>query len=448
MDRLLRALGLLAVRLFYRTIAVEHAERIPLQGPVIVVANHPNGLLDPVVSRIALRRPLAFLAKSTLFGNPFGRWLMRSFDAIPVYRSRDGEDTSRNERTFELCHALLARAGWLMLFPEGTSHSDPAMHPLKTGAARIALGAERTGAHGVTILPVGLLYEDKEIFRTQVAASIGLPIPVAQFLPGSPEDERASVLALTAEIQKALDEVVLQAESDELWHGFLAVAAWTSKDAHRDVGARESRAHELAQAWSRLAERDPPASEKVAAAARRFSRTLKSVGVADPFSIDDPSAPSGREILFSLSSIILLTPMALIGLVLGIVPYRAVALLLAIAKKRHLDTDLTSTLKALAGLVFFLLTYVAEALVAGIVGGASVGGAVFVLAPAAGFLTLRWLERIELRREAFHGWWLRSRRASLVEAIARRRRELCDLVEAGLARTAAETDTRDRHQAT
>jgi 1-acyl-sn-glycerol-3-phosphate acyltransferase len=418
MDRLLRALGLLAVRLFYRTIGVEHAERIPRQGPVVVVANHPNGLLDPVVTRLALRRPLAFLAKSTLFGNPFGRWLMRSFDAIPVYRSRDGEDTSRNERTFE-----------------GTSHSEPAMRPLKTGAARIALGAERAHQGGVTILPVGLLYEDKEIFRTRVAASVGAPIAVAPFLAKSPEEERASVLALTHAIQKALDQVVLQAESDELWHGFLAVAAWTNADAQKDVALRESRAHELAEAWSSLSDRDPHAAEQVASAARRFSRVLKSIGVQDPFSIAGPNAPEARDLALSLTSVILLAPLAIIGLVLGILPYRAVALLLWFARKRHLDTDLTSTLKALSGLVFFMITYAAEALVAGFFLGVPAGIATFILAPATGFVTLRWMERIDQRREAFHGWWLRATRASLVDAIARRRRELCELVETGLART-------------
>src|SRR6185503_11927889 len=55
------------VRLFYRTIALSGRARVPARGPVLVVANHPNGLADPVVLRIALGEPLAFLAKSTFF---------------------------------------------------------------------------------------------------------------------------------------------------------------------------------------------------------------------------------------------------------------------------------------------------------------------------------------------------------------------------------------------
>ena len=57
------ALGL--VRLFYPMRAASGVANVPLSGPVIVVANHPNGLLDPLMVRLALRRPVGFLAKST-----------------------------------------------------------------------------------------------------------------------------------------------------------------------------------------------------------------------------------------------------------------------------------------------------------------------------------------------------------------------------------------------
>src|SRR5207244_528290 len=110
---------------------------------------------------------------------------------VPVYRSQDtqgvaGSDpNAANERTFARCRELLRAGEALALFPEGTSHSDPQLRPLKSGAARIALSAERehqdsTGqALGLLVVPVGLGYEAKAIFRSRVLLVVGRPIDIA-----------------------------------------------------------------------------------------------------------------------------------------------------------------------------------------------------------------------------------------------------------------------------
>src|SRR5579863_5696789 len=158
LEALIRWLAEALVRLYYPVRLVEGAERIPRDRPVVFVLNHPNGLLDPIVLRVATGRATRFLAKSTLFGNPLGRVAMSAFGSIPVYRAQEAgaraPDASRNDEAFARCRAALA------LFPEGTSHSDPQLRPLKTGAARIALSAEREvadggGRLGAVIVPVG-----------------------------------------------------------------------------------------------------------------------------------------------------------------------------------------------------------------------------------------------------------------------------------------------------
>ena len=86
----LRALGEALVRLYYPARIVDGAARIPAGRPIIFVLNHPNGLLDPLVLRIATGRPSRFLAKSSLFGNPLGRLAMNAFGSLPVYRRAGG----------------------------------------------------------------------------------------------------------------------------------------------------------------------------------------------------------------------------------------------------------------------------------------------------------------------------------------------------------------------
>ena len=95
--------------------------------------------------------------------------------AIPVVRASDGA-TSANVRTFAACHDVLAGDGVVAIFPEGRASDEVQLLPVKTGAARIALGSRAAGAEGLRIVPVGLIYEDKSTARARVYVRVGLPI--------------------------------------------------------------------------------------------------------------------------------------------------------------------------------------------------------------------------------------------------------------------------------
>ena len=93
----------------------------------------------------------------------------------------------------------------------GTSHSDPALRPLKTGAARIALGAGTS--QPVTIVPVGLFYSMKGTFRSEALVFFGEPFTVDPVPPGPDGEPPADrVDRVTDEIATALSAVVLQAD--------------------------------------------------------------------------------------------------------------------------------------------------------------------------------------------------------------------------------------------
>jgi glycerol-3-phosphate O-acyltransferase/dihydroxyacetone phosphate acyltransferase len=358
---------------------------------------------------------------------------MRAFDAIPVFRPRDGADASRNEETFRRCRELLERGGWLMLFPEGTSHSDPQLKPLKTGAARIALQAEAAADFklGVRIVPVGLLYEDKTIFRSRVGAALGEPRTLERYRDRYREDERQAVEELTAEIDAALSAVVLEADSRELWNGIVAVAGWTSEDGGKDVARLEERSRELARAFTRLQARDPARATQIVEDTRRFATALRSVGVDDPFSLEAPLAPRLGTLVRFVLPVVTLWPVALVGAVLGWVPYRLVGLLAVRLAKT--ETDVVSTLKAILGLVVMIGAWAAEGVVAGLRFGALAGLLTFVAGPLTGYVAVRYEERVRLRREALHRLWLRASRADMVIELARRRQELARVVAEELA---------------
>ena len=408
---LLRAWALGVVRVFYPWRAVSGRSHAPARGPVLVVANHPNGLVDPLLVRLALGQPVAFLGKSTFWQNPFFRACMEAFDGLPVYRAHEA-DTRQNDATFAACRDRLARGGWLALFPEGKSHDATTLQPLKTGAARIALAAAAAGAP-VVVLPVGLCYADKETFRSAVAVAVGRPVPVPA---GATPDDRAAVQALTAAITAALGEVVLQAEDATLWRAFLAVAAWTGATA---LDAREARARALSRAWSALLAADPEAAEALAEEVRAYARALAAVGVQDPFSIEaaTPGPAAG-----SLLALVALAPLALLGAALGWLPYRAIRPLSRRLAAGH--ADVVGTIKLLAGSLLLPLWWAAQAAAAAALAGPAEALLVLLLGPLCGALALHWDERRVRRLDALRGIALRLFRPDTALALAQRRREL------------------------
>src|SRR5216117_1508859 len=181
MRTLLRSLLRLVLRIFFSRIEVTGIERVPREGPVIFVLNHPNGLIDPAFLLCLAPRRVSFLAKAPLFRMPVIGAIARAFEAIPVHRRQDeGSDPSHNRETFETARAVLARGGAIALFPEGASHSDPKLRPLKTGAARIALGAAAAlaGPTPIRIVPAGLYYRAKRTFRSAALLHFGEPFAV------------------------------------------------------------------------------------------------------------------------------------------------------------------------------------------------------------------------------------------------------------------------------
>jgi 1-acyl-sn-glycerol-3-phosphate acyltransferase len=393
---------------------------------VVVVSNHPNGLLDPLVARVALARPLSFLGKSTVFGNPFGRLAMHSFDVIPVYRHKDGADTSKNEETFARCRALLGRGGWLMLFPEGTSHSETTLLPLKTGAARIILSSNLPQ---IRVLPLGLVFDDKTTFRSRATVNVGEVIDTAPFFEQAKLDDRAAVRALTERIADAVASTMLQAPDAEFWNGFLAVAGWTHPEAKQkpDLDELTARAKQLEAAYRELVRTDPERAQALVDRARRFAYVLRALGIDNPFALEGAAVLAPARLLRFAVVATLLSPLVALGLVASWIPYR---LIRVIAERTRQDEDVVSTVKAIGGLVFFPLFWIGEAIAAGAAWGVVAGLATLVLAPLGSWIALLVLERFAARREALGGWWMRMSQAARAESIAAQRRSLARDVEA------------------
>jgi 1-acyl-sn-glycerol-3-phosphate acyltransferase len=182
---LLRWITGIALHWFYNDIRIAGAEKIPVSGPLLIAVNHQNALVDSLIVGWLVPRRIAMTAKATLTDNPFIAILFRMLHVVPLRRVSDEVrkqnglpvDRSRNAQAFAEIFNLLERDGALLIFPEGKSHNEAGLEPLKTGLARVALQArDEHGITGLRILPIGLVFEDKGTPSTAVCARVGTAI--------------------------------------------------------------------------------------------------------------------------------------------------------------------------------------------------------------------------------------------------------------------------------
>src|SRR6186713_3011954 len=225
----------LSLRVFFRRLEIVGRELVP-QGKVMFALNHPNGLLDPLFILCYAGRPVSFLAKAPLFTMPVIGYFVRSFRCLPVYRQQDNNDPAQNRNMMKRAVELLAEGNALALFPEGTSHSDPRLKPFRTGAARIALSAAALAEDPVHVVPVGLSYSRKQVFRSNALLLFGEPVVVrVEAEPAGGEPTREDVQALTDELAQRVGALTVQAESvDQIY--LAEVAERIIVAANRDEG--------------------------------------------------------------------------------------------------------------------------------------------------------------------------------------------------------------------
>lgn len=411
------------LRIFFRQVEVVGADQVPSDGPVVFVANHVNSLVDPALLLGFLPRRSRFLAKSTLWQMIVLKPFLHLAAAIPVYRRQDaGVDTTQNAQTFARCHEVLAAEGVIALFPEGTSHNEPSLVPLRTGVSRIVLQAEaRFPGLGVRIVPVGLTFDAKTRFRSRALVVVGPPLDVAQevadFETVDLEDgARDAVRRLTERISEALGEVTLNFPSWDEARLIERAAEIYERPMGEVPSERRLSAHfPVRQAFIRgyraLHQRVPQQVKAVAEAVEDYDHWLEDLALTDAqVAARYPVKGSLRFVVWSLFVLLLRFPLALVGTLYNVLPYQLADWI----SRRNVETmDVTATYKLLASMLFYPLTWLAGALIGGWwwgwVGALSGG----LLGPVSGFVALRFMERRRLL--------LRQVRAFFVLKGARRR---------------------------
>lgn len=398
----LLALCRLVLRIFFREIEVVGTDRVPAAGPVMFVVNHPNGLLDPLFVLCLTGRRVSFLAKEPLFRMFVVGAFVRAFECLPVYRKQDGADPAKNRASIEQSVALLRRGNAIAIFPEGTSHSDPQLKPLKPGAARMALRASASnlgqGELPVQVVPIGLTYTRKSTFRSRALMVFGDPVPAPHAeLDGALEPTPAVVGAYTEALRRALADVTLQAPSVEalcLARKVERILLGVARDegrAEETLHARHRLQQRLVDGYAQLQDRAAGPLEALRLRVEAFEARMASLGLSPAQQV--VVAPQLRVfgLLRGLLLALVLLPLAVVGLLLNYGTYRAVGALAFRLSKQ--EDDVVATFKVVGGLCSFPVTWVALAIVGGWLWGAWAVVVALLGGPLGGYAALLVAER-------------------------------------------------------
>jgi 1-acyl-sn-glycerol-3-phosphate acyltransferase len=401
---LLRSLARLLLSIFYRRLEIVGLERVPPTGPLVVVANHQNALVDGALLVAAIPRRLVPVAKAPLFTHPIAGPLLRLVGAIPVHRRQDapGEtDPARNAEMFAEAAATLRRGAGILILPEGVSQPEPTLMPLRTGVARLVLGAERSAVTplGITILPVGLVFDRPGTFRDGSAlVLIGDPVPTASALARVEQDPEGAVRDLTDRVAAALRALMVEAHDRETLR-LLDIAETLWREGAGELGSdsvaeRAAWKRQTLRAARYLAAHAPARLAAVRLALRDYADDHEAVDVqAESYR----PASAIRYVVREGLSLALGLPLAVWGLVNHVVPYQLTAVA---GRALRPEPDIEATYKLGVGLLLYPLAWGAEGWLVWRVMGA-LGLAVFIVSLfPTGFFALAWQERLaRVRRD-------------------------------------------------
>jgi 1-acyl-sn-glycerol-3-phosphate acyltransferase len=424
----------IALKIFYRSIQVNGAENIPKQGPMIIVGNHPNTFMDPIlVGYAVLPHHMHFLANGSIFKTKLARMALAQLNTIPVYRKQDIHENRQlqNEEAFRKCFEFLASGGKLMIFPEGNSINERTLRPLRTGTARIALGAEHLNNFTLplTILPIGINYSNPTRFREEVLINVGQPFDLKKYKERYQHDAVAAVNELTQEIHQRLSSLIVvtaHAEEDDLVRKIETVYKKQVNPTTEGNAFNVNLTQTIIKAINYFQKNDPVLFREVKEKIDTYFETIKQVHVTDHLIEKSDSSNTGKLLRYALYFITGL-PFYLLGLVFNYIPYIIPS---KIARWISKDEEYRAPIMMTTGIFTFPIYY---ALVY-IIGWHFYPTAAFIIGltlamPLTGFFVHRYYKRLRQARSSFAYYSMFKREKDAIQWFKEQRQEIISMLE-------------------
>lgn len=192
--RILQGIVRIGFFFYYRRLRIHGMERVEWAQPMLLLPNHQNALIDPLIIAAFAPKKTYFLTRSDVFVNAAARAFFDFLRMLPIYRMRDGrENLSLNNDVFDRCGELLAASETILVFPEANHNIQRRVRPLSKGFTRILFHAiDKHPDLKVLLYPLGVNYTNASGFPDSVAFYFGEAYAVTTGDINETERERAA----------------------------------------------------------------------------------------------------------------------------------------------------------------------------------------------------------------------------------------------------------------
>jgi len=430
----LRFLFTLTVKGYFRSLSIKGKDNIPDSGPVIFAPNHPSAFMDPILLSTQINRKLYFLARGDIFKSKLAAAFFQLIHMIPVFRKGEtqGHD-QKNDQIFRKCFDHLAKGKPIMIFPEGLSKTERRLRPIKTGAARIALGAEflHHFALGVKIVPVGINYSNPHSFRSDVFINFGVPIEASAFREIFLKDDREGVHALTERIKTEMEKLLVIVQDEQL-EGLVGqietiYRSTLRKDAEiAEKGIQDFHlSRDIILALDYHMKHHP---ERVVAFKKKMDTYMNALAELNLRDSQVRASKLNVNVLQSILFFLLGFPIFLFGLITNSLPYLLAGKITNLVPLRE---DFVGSIKIAVGMLVFLLMYVVESAVVANLTHVWLAILFLISLYPAGVFTLSYLKRYYLMADTWKYLRLFMEKSDLIAKLKMTRQELIDDLESG-----------------
>jgi 1-acyl-sn-glycerol-3-phosphate acyltransferase len=384
--RLTRRFTRALVSVWFREIDLIDSDNLPTEGGLLFIAWHPSGLIDPMLMHASLPGKQSMIAKHTLFKIPVLGRFIKAAGALPIERSQDSDNreaaSNRNKNQLSAVSSAVANGGRLIIFPEGTTHTEASSKQARSGAARIIQAAireaEELGKPRPQLVPIGLHYSDATTFRERCAVVIERPMTLPQ-LPEIIDDfevqdklDREWVTSVTKSIDAELKRASLSKTSWEerelIWRGKGVVHAERARQMGESFKKPTYYQSVLGARRIRAAQNEPKKTAKIVENCTAHFANLDDRGIS-PLDVDSKPERMSTSAGFILMVKWSWAAVWMFGLitwsaVIGNMPaYQANYLLMHFAKKSDaVDKSVLGTYKVLAAVITFPIWWVTASL--------------------------------------------------------------------------------------
>ena len=429
----LKLLFYLTTRAYFRSITIAGKNNLPNKDtPVLFVANHPSAFMDPILLGALVKRSLYFLARGDVFKNKMVRPIFNQLHMIPVYKAdMSPGQMHKNESSFEKCFEHLGQNNTLLIFPEGLSKTERRLRPIKTGTARIALGAEEKHDFklGLTVIPIGLNYSNPHVFKSDVLINYGEPILVSEYKDAFMKDPRDAVVQLTERIKTELEAqiVVIEDEQHEKTIEHIETlyrSTLRQENTAEEKGIQDFKlSQEIVKFVEHFAKHEPTVLQRFEQKISTYFEEL------NRSKLTDKQLRTSAIRFFMVRRIVYFLigfPFFLFGLITNVIPFKLTGF---ICRKIKIREDFVGAVTLAVGLFMFLIIYGIESYVVASYTSNLIGVLFLLILYPMGIFTINYFVTYYKLRGTFNYLLLFMRKSDLIAQLKTKRQELIDELE-------------------